>query len=208
MVLVRSRTHLQVYEEALRAKHIPFISSRRGGLLDTLEAEDVQALLMFLITPFADLALAQVLRTPIFACSDADLMCLAEVGAEAQDSESKSDGEILSQSSVLSLFMVATPATPVRTIIRTQRATELLQRWLSLADKLPVHDLLDRIYFEGDVLARYSAVLLPEMRAKVTRQPARLHGDRAERGCRALPQLAALPARAARITRQQRRCAG
>jgi len=30
-----------------------------------------------------------------------------------------------------------------------------------------VHDLLDRIYFEGDVLARYSAVLPPEMRAKV-----------------------------------------
>ena len=76
MVLVRSRTHLQVYEEALRAKHIPFISSRRGGLLDTLEAADIQALLMFLITPFADLALAQVLRTPIFACSDADLMLL------------------------------------------------------------------------------------------------------------------------------------
>jgi ATP-dependent helicase/nuclease subunit A len=48
-----------------------------------------------------------------------------------------------------------------------QRAIELLQRWLALADKLPVHDLLDRIYFEGDVLARYSAVLLPEMRAKV-----------------------------------------
>ena len=49
-----------------------------------------------------------------------------------------------------------------------QRAAELLQRWLALADKLPVHDLLDRIYFEGDVLARYSAVLPPEMRAKVT----------------------------------------
>jgi len=30
-----------------------------------------------------------------------------------------------------------------------------------------VHDLLDRIYFEGDVLARYTAVLPPEMRAKV-----------------------------------------
>jgi len=76
MVLVRGRTHLTVYEEALRARHIPFLSSRRGGLLDTLEAEDVQALLMFLITPFADLALAQVLRTPVFACSDADLMAL------------------------------------------------------------------------------------------------------------------------------------
>jgi ATP-dependent helicase/nuclease subunit A len=42
----------------------------------------------------------------------------------------------------------------------------LLQRWLALADKLPVHDLLDRIYFEGDVIARYAAVLPPETRAK------------------------------------------
>src|SRR5512133_3562067 len=78
MVLVSSRTHLAIYEEALRARHIPFLSSRRGGLLDTLEAEDVQALLMFLITPFADLALAQVLRTPVFACGDDDLLRLAQ----------------------------------------------------------------------------------------------------------------------------------
>jgi ATP-dependent helicase/nuclease subunit A len=147
MVLVRSRTHLVVYEEALRAKHIPFISSRRGGLLDTLEAEDVQALLMFLITPFADLALAQVLRTPIFACSDADLMSLVT-------------GEEASWWQRLQHLAQPTPA--------QQRAVELLQRWLALADKLPVHDLLDRIYFEGDVIARYSAVLPIAMRAKVT----------------------------------------
>ncbi|HXU93997.1 MAG TPA: UvrD-helicase domain-containing protein, partial [Gallionella sp.] len=146
MVLVRSRTHLAIYEEALRAKHIPFISSRRGGLLDTLEAEDVQALLMFLITPFADLALAQVLRTPIFACGDADLMRLA------------SGDEV---SWWRRLQHLADPSPVLR------RAAELLQRWLGLADRLPVHDLLDRIYFEGDVLARYSAVLPMEMRAKV-----------------------------------------
>jgi len=146
IVLVRSRTHLQVYEEALRTRHIPFISSRRGGLLDTLEAEDVQALLMFLITPFADLALAQVLRTPIFSCSDTDLMLLAT-------GEGASWWQRLQQLS--------------RPSPELQRAAKLLQRWLALADKLPVHDLLDRIYFEGDVLARYSAVLPPERRAKV-----------------------------------------
>ncbi len=145
MVLVRSRTHLAIYEEALRAKHIPFISSRRGGLLDTLEAEDVQALLMFLITPFADLALAQVLRTPIFACSDADLMALAA-------------GE---SSWWQRLQQLEAPSPTV------QRAVLLLKEWLALADKLPVHDLLDRIYFEGDVIARYRAVLPPERRAKV-----------------------------------------
>jgi ATP-dependent helicase/nuclease subunit A len=165
MVLVRSRTHLQVYEEALRAKHIPFISSRRGGLLDTLEAEDVQALLMFLITPFADLALAQVLRTPIFACSDADLMQLSgyrirDSGGTEGSPESRIPNPVSSWWQRLQHLAAPSPS--------LQRATELLQRWLALADKLPVHDLLDRIYFEGDVLARYSAVLPPEMRAKVT----------------------------------------
>ena len=148
MVLVRRRTHLAVYEEALRARHIPFISSRRGGLLDTLEVEDVQALLMFLITPFADLALAQVLRTPIFACSDADLMQVANWQSESSWWVRMQQLEELS------------PA--------LQRAKKLLHAWLVLADRLPVHDLLDRIYFEGDVVARYAAVLLPEMRAKVT----------------------------------------
>ena len=146
MVLVRSRTHLQTYEEALRSRHIPFISTRRGGLLDTLEAEDVQALLLFLITPFADLALAQVLRTPVFACSDADLMRLA-------------GDEGLSWWQRLQQLSEPSPA--------LQRARDLLGVWLALADKLPVHDLLDRIYFEGDVIARYNAVLPPEMRPKV-----------------------------------------
>jgi ATP-dependent helicase/nuclease subunit A len=156
MVLVRSRTHLAVYEHALRAQHIPFISSRRGGLLDTLEAEDVQALLMFLITPFADLALAQVLRTPIFACSDADLMSLAHI------TPSPLEGEGGKTSWWQRLQNLPNPSPSL------QRAANLLQHWLALADKLPVHDLLDRIYFEGDVLARYSAVLPVEMRAKVT----------------------------------------
>ncbi len=147
IVLVRNRTHLEVYEDALRARHIPFLSSRRGGLLDTLEAEDLQALLLFLITPFADLALAQTLRTPIFACSDDDLMRLA-----ASDIEG---------SWWTRLQQLAEPSPGL------ERAARLLKDWLALADRLPVHDLLDRIYFEGDVLARYAAVLSSELRAKV-----------------------------------------
>jgi ATP-dependent helicase/nuclease subunit A len=39
----------------------------------------------------------------------------------------------------------------------------LLNNWLDRADKLPVHDLLDRIYFEGDLLHRYEAALPAEM---------------------------------------------
>ncbi len=166
MVLVRSRTHLAVYEEALRSRHIPFLTSRRGGLLDTLEARDIQALLVFLMTPFADLALAQVLRTPVFACGDSDLMRIA--GARNKEQEASGDDQLVSRPWPLApeswwscLQNMDSPSTAL------QRARQLLKSWLPLADKLPVHDLLDRIYFEGDVLARYAAVLPPEMRAKV-----------------------------------------
>ena len=37
MLLTRMRTHLRVYEEALKQAGIPFLTSRKGGLLETLE---------------------------------------------------------------------------------------------------------------------------------------------------------------------------
>ena len=170
MVLVRRRTHLKIYEHALRCAAIPFLTSRRGGLLNTLEASDIQALLTFLITPFADLALAQTLRTPLFGCSDEDLMLLAGAGSKIQGSSS--EGELapcplplaphLSWWQRLQQLVEVETATPA--LLRAQR---LLQGWLALADKLPVHDLLDHLYFEGDAQARYAAAVPEVMRATV-----------------------------------------
>ena len=154
MVLVRKRTHLRTYEAALREKNIPFLTSRRGGLLDTLEAEDIQALLMFLIAPFADLQLAQVLRSPIFSCSDEDLMQLA---ALKQSEEKKAGWWIRLQQAVFNNSAS----------LALRRAHGLLQDWLARADKLPVHDLLDHIYFSADVPHRYAAALPDAMRATV-----------------------------------------
>lgn len=149
MVLVKKRTHLRVYEHALRAKHIPFITSRRGGLLDTLEAEDFQALLTFLVTPFANLELAQALRSPLFSCSDADLMQIAQVPEGIWWQRVQQTVEEGSASPTLA------------------RAETLLRGWLRLADQLPVHDLLDRVYFESDAVRRYDAAVAPELRAAV-----------------------------------------
>jgi ATP-dependent helicase/nuclease subunit A len=178
MVLVRKRTHLRVYEHALRARHIPFLTSRRGGLLDTLEAEDIQALLTFLITPFADLELAQALRSPLFACSDVDLMMLAEIPPSPPLSKGGGDsvggddlvphlvkgglGGICSWWSRLQRIAQGGAASA-----ELQRAHRLLKDWLQLADKLPVHDLLDRIYFEGDLQHRYAAALPVELHETV-----------------------------------------
>ncbi|TXT25324.1 MAG: Exodeoxyribonuclease V, partial [Gallionellaceae bacterium] len=174
MVLVRKRTHLRVYEHALRARRIPFLTSRRGGLLDSLEAEDIQALLAFLIAPFADLALAQVLRSPMFSCGDEDLMRLAEIplnppfakgGKESGCGDSCVPpfakgglGGICSWWLRLQQIAASGSASP-----HLQRAHCLLRGWLALADRLPVHDLLDRIYFECDLLRRYEAALPAEL---------------------------------------------
>ncbi len=167
MVLVRRRTHLRVYEYALRARGIPFLTSRRGGLLDTLEAEDIQALLTFLITPFSDLDLARALRSPVFSCSDDDLMEIAGLWIEDRGL----GGGFLPQSSVL------TPDNwwqRIKHLVENgggsgalQRAHQLLQGWMLLADKLPVHDLLDRIYFESDLMHRYALALPAELKETV-----------------------------------------
>ncbi len=149
MVLVRSRTHLAIYERALRQAHIPYVTSRQGGLLDTLEAADLTALLEFLSVPFADLKLAQVLRSPVFGCADEDLMALAVVDEPTWWGK-------------LSRLVTDGAASAA-----LRRACRLLSGWMTLVDKLPVHDLLDRIYFESELPARYAVAVPDSMRLAV-----------------------------------------
>ena len=82
MILVRRRTHPAIYERALRLAQIPFVTSRYGGLLDTLEAKDMVALLEFLVSPFADLKLAHALRA--LPCSAARTRISRRSPAQAQ----------------------------------------------------------------------------------------------------------------------------
>ncbi|HXF44809.1 MAG TPA: 3'-5' exonuclease, partial [Burkholderiaceae bacterium] len=138
LLLVRRRTYLADYERALRDAGVPFVSDRSGGLLATLEADDLTALLQFLTTPFDDLKLAHVLRSPIFGAGDDDLLRLADEAGPTWWARLQALGERASAALV--------------------RAHALLARWQAAAGVLPVHDLLDRIYFEGDVRRRYAAV--------------------------------------------------
>ncbi|HWU96965.1 MAG TPA: UvrD-helicase domain-containing protein [Oxalicibacterium sp.] len=149
MMLVKKRTHLRAYERALREAGIPFISDKRGGLLASLEIADLIALLTFLITPNDNLALAHVLKSPIIGASDDDLIMLAS-------RTGRTWWQRLHQCEASSALPVA-----------LQRAIALLSRWLQMAPHLPVHDLLDRILHEGDVIARYASSVSPLVRAQV-----------------------------------------
>mgnify|MGYP000011630089 CR=1 FL=1 len=148
MILVTKRKHVGMYESALRAAEIPYVSSRRGALLQTLEARDLTALLRFLITPFADLDLAHILRSPIFNCTDLDLSNLAGGSEQTwwQRLKKRANEE---QNGAL------------------HRAWRLLATWRDSAKWLPVHDLLDKIFFEANILNTYASAVPPSLRAAV-----------------------------------------
>lgn len=151
MILVRNRTHLARYERALKHAQIPYTSARRGGLLDSMEIGDLLSLLQFLVAPNADLALARVLRAPVFACSDADLLAIRAMQLQSG-----------SKHWWPAMQMLELPDANLR------RALSMLHHWIGLAGQLPVHDLLDRIYFEANLIARYRSAVPAALRDSVT----------------------------------------
>lgn len=134
LILVRNRTHVSQIEQALLDAAIPFIGTEKGGLLQSPEVQDLEALLNSLITPFDNLALAQVLRSPLFSASDHDLQTLS----------------ISPGNSWYERLLQLNNRSPA-----LERAARLLTQWRAIVNRLPVHDLIDRIYYEGDFVHRY-----------------------------------------------------
>jgi ATP-dependent helicase/nuclease subunit A len=148
MLLVKKRSHLGAYESALREAGIPFMSDKRGGLLESLEISDLIALLTFLITPDDARALGHVLKSPIFGASDDDLIGLAQ----------RAERGWWARLRAAALEHDAAPA--------LRRASALLEEWLQAAPRLPVHDLLDVILHQGQLLARYAQAATPLSRSQ------------------------------------------
>jgi ATP-dependent helicase/nuclease subunit A len=149
MLLVKKRAHLRAYESALREAGIPFVSDKRGGLLESLEVADLIALLSFLITPGDNLALAHILKSPIIGAHDDDLITLAGHG----------EGSWWRRVQTAALHNDASAA--------LRRAAHLLGGWLRAAPQLPVHDLLDLILHQGELLPRYAQAAAPMLRSQV-----------------------------------------
>ncbi len=137
IVLARNRTHLAQLEHALREQHVPYSSTYDGEFLSRLEVQDILSLLTYLTQSHNDLALAQVLRSPLYGMSDQDLM---EISCQPESSwHEKLKSYVHISNNTLA-----------------KQAFEQLQDWRSIANTLPVHDLLDRIYFETNLLSRYT----------------------------------------------------
>ena len=148
LLLVKRRKYLPQFERALREAGLAFESSRLGGLLNTLEIDDLIALLTVLVTPRHDLPLAQVLRSPIFAFTENQMQTLAKAMASNQY---RSWWDALQDSPDASLM----------------QAARYLEHWRMLGERLPVHDLLDRIYQESDLRIQYASASQDIARAQV-----------------------------------------
>ena len=148
LLLVKRRKYLPQFERALREAGLAFESSRLGGLLNTLEIDDLIALLTVLVTPRHDLPLAQVLRSPIFAFTENQMQTLTKAMASTQY---RSWWDALQDSPDASLI----------------QAARYLEHWRMLGERLPVHDLLDRIYQESDLRIKYASASQEIARAQV-----------------------------------------
>ncbi len=153
-ILLRKRAHVADYERALRDAGIAYLGTNRGTFLSCLEIQDMEALLDTLLTPFNNLALAQVLKSPLFSASDDDLQLIAL----------QQQGNWFERLDDLSTELDAQHP--------LHRAWIHLNNWRSLADKIPVHDLLDKIFDQADVLERYKRAtpeaLQPRVQANLT----------------------------------------
>ena len=149
-ILIRKRAHVADYERALRETGIAYLGTNRGTFLSCLEIEDMEALLDTLLTPFNNLALAQVLKSPLFSATDDDLQLIAQY---------KNHNHWFDRLEPLAVDL--NKDHPIH------RAWHYLTKWRSLTDKIPVHDLLDKIFAEGDVLERYQRMTPEPLQSRV-----------------------------------------
>jgi ATP-dependent helicase/nuclease subunit A len=141
MVLARRRRALAQVAEALAAEGLPYTVPESMALADTPEAQDLIALLDVLASPGHSLSLARALKSPLFGVADSDLVWLSQAAPNTAAWSAVLTGE--------------TPL-PTPALIR---ARGLLRAWAEAAERLPPHDLLDRIVHEGEVVQRLAAAL-------------------------------------------------
>ncbi len=133
-ILFRSRESHRDVEAALEARHVPTYVYKGLGFFEADEVQDLIALLRYLAEPTSDLRASAFLRSRFVRLSDHALRSLApRVALAVLDPARTSPGGGLSDEDTRVL----------------ERLRASLPRWLSLVDRLPPAEVLDRVLTEG-----------------------------------------------------------
>lgn len=128
LILVRKRRPFApAMVSALKSLKIPVAGADRIKLLEQIAVRDVMALGDFLTLPEDDLSLAEVLKSPIFAFDDEDLIALAPGRGR--------------RTLWKALLDAATTDNP-----RYATAADTLKRWRKLADFAPPYEFFARLF--------------------------------------------------------------
>ncbi len=111
-VLLRKRTHLEIYEEALRRFGIPYVAVKGIGFYQEPEVAMLRALIFFLSNPRDDYSLYVLLKSPLFNLGESDIINL--VGLEGDCLFSKlGNGPWKGAADLLREWLSLVPCTPV-----------------------------------------------------------------------------------------------
>lgn len=136
-ILMRARTNLPYFEQALKKAGIPYRVHRGQGYYSQREVIDAYQLLRFLLDRNDDAALYGLLRSPYFGFSEEELFRIGNGRRGPWFSRLKREG--------------AADA-------RANAACVRLERWLHYARWEPVADLLMRIISESGIYAVYGGL--------------------------------------------------
>ena len=156
LILMPQLTHAALLKDALAAHGLACATTGGGmSFLDCFECADILDLIAVLLSPKRDLPLARVLKSPICALSDEALAAIAAV----QSDTLKKNASLWDK-----LHLNATAD------LTTRRAAGLLHQWRQQArlSVMPAHDFLATLFAEGDIPARYRAMVSKALRNRVT----------------------------------------
>ena len=163
LILLRQFTHAGVLLEKMSARGINCASG--GAFIRETECADILDLAKFLASPTRDLPLARALKSPVFSLTDDALRDIAL--SSPNDDGGTKNGDSRKDSRKLTLWEKLRASANVSP--EATRACDLLLRWRDWAERLhlPAHDLLSRIYHDGEIVSRYLASVPEALRARV-----------------------------------------
>ncbi len=153
-LLVMARTNESLQEMQQELTHLGIASHlvEKKHLSDAQEVQDIVALVDVLVSPQHNVSLARVLKSPLFGWSDRALAQLVQALPDTQESW-------------LAFLTNQTESLLVDPL--WSRTGMQLARWQRWVRERLLHDALDAMYHDGDVLAKYAASTPEAMRHKV-----------------------------------------
>jgi ATP-dependent exoDNAse (exonuclease V) beta subunit len=130
-ILLRNRTHLALFENALRTESVPFVMLKGIGFYDAPEVAALRELVSFIVDPADDYSLFAVLRSPLFSIEPTTLTNLMKGKDPAIVKLYGSDSR------------------------KMREVAETLTRWIEQTSGEPLSAAVERILTESGAWSKY-----------------------------------------------------